>query len=104
MFIQFDRLRQGETERLRDGETRGLSLSVSQFHSLAFRTYIIPMRSRLFAILRTLVVATLFVSLWTFFAPRWMAMSKHVQLDPILGWHLIPMLIGGAMMIRCCWD
>src|ERR1041385_4212019 len=57
------------------------------------RTYITPMPSRLFAVLRTLLAGTLFASLWTFFAPRWMAMSKHVTLEPVLGWHLAPMLI-----------
>jgi protein-S-isoprenylcysteine O-methyltransferase Ste14 len=62
------------------------------------------MPSRLFAVLRTLIVGTLFASLWTFFAPRWMAMSKHVTLEPVLGWHLVPMLIGALIMIRCCWD
>jgi len=59
---------------------------------------------RLFAVLRTVIVATLFVALWTWFAPRWMAMSKHVTLVPELGWALIPMAIGGAIMLRCCWD
>lgn len=58
----------------------------------------------LFVLLRNLIVSTLFVSLWTWFAPRWMAMSKHVTLHPVLGWHLVLMIIGGAIMIRCCWD
>jgi|SRR6185369_1781548 len=62
------------------------------------------MPTRLFAILRTVIVAALFVSLWTWFAPRWMAMSKHVTLQPVLGWHLLPMIIGGLIMVRCCWD
>ena len=60
---------------------------------------------RLFAVLRTVIFAALFVSLWTWFAPRWMAMSKHVALQPdLLGWYVVPMLIGAAIMIRCCWD
>src|SRR5256885_13189435 len=24
--------------------------------------------------------------------------------SPILGWHLVPMILGAAIMIRCCWD
>src|SRR5438128_1277372 len=60
---------------------------------------------RLFAVLRTVIFAAIFVSLWIWFAPRWMAMSKHVVLQPdLLGWYLVPMLIGAAIMIRCCWD
>ena len=59
---------------------------------------------RLFAILRTIIVGSLFGALWTWFAPRWMAAAKHVALHPRLGWWLIPMVIGGAIMIRCCWD
>jgi protein-S-isoprenylcysteine O-methyltransferase Ste14 len=62
------------------------------------------MPTRLFAILRTLFFGSLFVSIWTWFAPRWMASSKHVTLHPILGWQLVPMVIGAAIMIRCCWD
>ena len=31
-------------------------------------------------------------------------MSKHVALQPVLGWHLLPMAIGAAIMLRCCWD
>lgn len=58
----------------------------------------------LFVLLRNVIVSTLFISLWTWFAPRWMAMSKHVTLHPVLGWHLVPMIIGAAIMIRCCWD
>ena len=55
----------------------------------------------LFVLLRNVIVSTLFVSLWTWFAPRWMAMSKHVTLTPVLGWHLVPMILGAAIMIRC---
>jgi protein-S-isoprenylcysteine O-methyltransferase Ste14 len=62
------------------------------------------MPTRLFAVLRTLIFASLFVALWTWFAPRWMAMAKHVALQPVWGWSLIPMLIGGLIMVRCCWD
>ncbi len=58
----------------------------------------------LFILLRNVLVSTFFASLWTWFVPRWMAMSKHVTLDPVLGWHLVPMLLGAAIMIRCCWD
>src|SRR6185369_4988337 len=73
-------------------------------NSSIFSPYINYMLLRLFAVLRTLIVGTLFVSLWTWFAPRWMAMAKHVRLMPEIGWELVRMLIGGAIMVRCCWD
>jgi len=67
-------------------------------------TYIINVSTRLFAVLRTAFFGTLFVGLWTWLAPRWMAMSKHVVLQPVPGWHLLPMAVGAAIMVRCCWD
>ncbi|HET7435046.1 MAG TPA: isoprenylcysteine carboxylmethyltransferase family protein [Thermoanaerobaculia bacterium] len=63
------------------------------------------MAARLFALARAIVVAAIFVSLWTWFAPRWIAMSKHVALAPQLGVvSIILMLAGGAIMARCVWD
>jgi protein-S-isoprenylcysteine O-methyltransferase Ste14 len=60
------------------------------------------MSSRLFALLRSAVVATLFVALWIWFIPRWIA---HGALAP--QWNALAialMIAGGAIMLRCVWD
>ncbi len=60
------------------------------------------MGERLFAILRSAFFATLFVSLWTWFIPRWLARG---ELHP--RWSIpaiVLMSIGAAIMLRCVWD
>ncbi len=60
------------------------------------------MRARLFAILRSLFFASLFVALWTWFIPRWLARG---ELHP--RWSIpaiVLMVIGGAIMLKCVWD
>ena len=60
------------------------------------------MAARLFAILRSVFFATLFISLWTWFIPRWLARGElHAR------WSIpaiVFMLIGGAIMLKCVWD
>ena len=66
-------------------------------------TYIESHGDRLFAILRTAFFATLFVSLWVWFIPRWLARGR----PRIRDWSVVPivlMVIGGAIMLRCVWD
>ena len=63
------------------------------------------MSTRLFAIVRAAIVATIFVSIWVWFMPRWMASSKGAPLTP--DWNaaaLILMAIGGLIMLKCVWD
>lgn len=84
-----------------DGASGGSSCQLPTFNC---QRYIINVSTRLFAVLRTAFFGTLFVGLWTWLAPRWMAASKQVALRPALGWHLLPMAIGAAIMLRCCWD
>lgn len=63
------------------------------------------MQTRLFAIARALVVATLFVSIWTYFMPRWFASSRGVTLAP--HWNaasIVLFILGGAVMAKCVWD
>ena len=60
------------------------------------------MHTRLFAVARAVVVATIFISLWAWFIPRWLAGG---DLHP--RWTVLPvalMAIGGAIMLRCVWD
>ncbi|HWW60101.1 MAG TPA: hypothetical protein VN181_01925, partial [Thermoanaerobaculia bacterium] len=61
--------------------------------------------NRAFVIARSIVVSTVFVSIWTWFFPRWFAMSKHVALTPRIGITPIALMIaGGAIMLRCIWE
>jgi len=63
------------------------------------------MESRLFAFARSTVVSALFVSLWVWFIPRWIGMSKNVTLAPAPGvLAVVLMTIGAAIMLRCVWD
>ena len=61
------------------------------------------MATRLFALVRSLFFATLFVSLWTWFVPRWMAGGR--PLVPVI---TVPagilMAIGGAIMVWCVFE
>lgn len=63
------------------------------------------MSRRLFAVARAAVVATAFISIWTWFFPRWFAALRGVE----LAWRFDPlaialMLIGGAIILKCVWD
>ncbi|HEV3485096.1 MAG TPA: isoprenylcysteine carboxylmethyltransferase family protein [Vicinamibacterales bacterium] len=63
------------------------------------------MESRLFALARSAVVASLFVSIWTWFFPRWFAASKNVRLQ--IEWAPLPIalvVLGAAIMLKCVWD
>jgi protein-S-isoprenylcysteine O-methyltransferase Ste14 len=63
------------------------------------------MGTRLFALARAAVVAAVFVSLWTWFMPRWFAASKGVKLEPRPGiTACLLMAAGAAIMLRCVWD
>jgi len=63
------------------------------------------MGMRLFALARAAVVAALFVSIWTWFFPRWFAASNGVKLEPRPGVApILLMVFGGAIMLRCVWD
>jgi len=57
---------------------------------------------RVFALLRTLVIAPLFVSLWLWFLPRWIA-GAHAFADPRpLGW--IVVAAGAVIGLPCVWE
>jgi protein-S-isoprenylcysteine O-methyltransferase Ste14 len=55
---------------------------------------------RFFAVLRSLVVASLFVSLWTWLLPRWIGMPFTLR-NPA-GW--VPIAVGGAICVACFWQ
>src|SRR5262245_59902898 len=63
------------------------------------------MGSRVFAIARALIIAPVFLSIWTWFFPRRFAESKGVALEA----HpnaiaIVLMSIGGLILLRCVWD
>ncbi|MBV8516386.1 MAG: isoprenylcysteine carboxylmethyltransferase family protein [Acidobacteria bacterium] len=60
--------------------------------------------TRAFALLRSFVMAAVFVSMWTWFFPRWIAAGKGVALAPRIGWPLIPMALGLGVMLLCTWE
>jgi protein-S-isoprenylcysteine O-methyltransferase Ste14 len=63
------------------------------------------MASRWFAVTRAVVVAILFVSLWGWFIPRWMAASRGVALEPRMNPLAIALMtIGLSIMAKCVWD
>ena len=57
--------------------------------------------TRLFAIVRSAIFASLFVALWTWFVPRWMGSSMTPRWNVA---SIILMIAGGAIMLRCVWD
>jgi protein-S-isoprenylcysteine O-methyltransferase Ste14 len=63
------------------------------------------MESRAFALARSAFFATLFVSLWTWFIPRWIAGSRGVALEPRPGFAAIALMaLGAIVMIACVWN
>ena len=57
---------------------------------------------RLLAVVRTLVIAPLFVALWTFFVPRWIAGPAAFTDPRPIGW--IVVAIGGLIGLPCVWE
>ena len=60
------------------------------------------MARRLFAVARALIVAPLFVSLWMYFVPRWIAGAQAFNKPRALGW--IVVAIGAAIGLPCVWE
>jgi protein-S-isoprenylcysteine O-methyltransferase Ste14 len=60
------------------------------------------MQARLFVIVRAAFFSALFIALFIWFVPRWMARAPLVP-----QWNAVSvalMAIGGAIMLRCIWD
>lgn len=63
------------------------------------------MSTRLFALVRSAFFAVIFVSLWVWFIPRWIASSKGVDLVP--DWNALALTLmtaGGLTMVKCVWE
>jgi Putative protein-S-isoprenylcysteine methyltransferase len=63
------------------------------------------MPARLFAIVRTLIVSSLFVSLWTWFLPRWIIGRSAFAAHRPLGWIVIACgaVIAGGCIFEFAW-
>jgi protein-S-isoprenylcysteine O-methyltransferase Ste14 len=60
------------------------------------------MTARAFAIVRTLIVGTLFMSFFTWFLPRWIAGHDPFAAPRPLGW--IVVALGGAIVAACAFE
>ena len=61
------------------------------------------MAGRLFVILRAIFFASLFISLWTWFIPRWLAAGRPLspRWSPAA---ILLMAAGAAILLACLWD
>lgn len=59
---------------------------------------------RAFVFVRSAIVSALFVSLWTWFVPRWFAASKGVSLQVDWNAGLVPVVAGALLMLSCVWE
>ena len=57
---------------------------------------------RAFAIFRALIVAPAFISLWTYFVPKWIVGARAFDSPRPLGW--IVVAIGAAIGLPCVWE
>ena len=60
------------------------------------------MTRRLFAILRAAIVAPVFLSIWTWFVPRWVAGAHAFDHPRPAGW--IVAALGLAILLACVWE
>ncbi len=62
------------------------------------------MSTRLFAIVRSAFFASLFIALWTWFVPRWIA-GPDATLVPRWSALAVAFMVPGALiMLKCIWD
>ena len=60
------------------------------------------MLSRFFAVARAVVVGSLFISLWTYFVPRWVIPEETFANPRPIGW--IVVALGAAIGLPCIWE
>jgi protein-S-isoprenylcysteine O-methyltransferase Ste14 len=63
------------------------------------------MTARLFAVVRTIIVSALFISLWTWFLPRWINGNVAFAGPRRLGWIVVAIggLIAGSCVFEFAW-
>ena len=57
---------------------------------------------RAFALLRALIIAPAFVSLWTYFVPKWITGARAFDGPRPLGWLVVA--AGAAIALPCVWE
>lgn len=62
------------------------------------------MGTRLFALVRSAIVSALFVSLWLWLVPVWLAERRGVSLSPDRTWAIALMILAAPIPLRCIWD
>ena len=60
------------------------------------------MSRRVFALLRTLIIAPLFIVLWTSWVPRWFAGPQAFRDPRPIGW--IVVAVGALIAVPCIWE
>ena len=60
------------------------------------------MTRRIFAVFRAAIIAPLFLSIWTWFLPRWFAGERAFENPRPAGW--IVVALGAAILIACVWE
>ncbi len=60
------------------------------------------MARRLFALSRALIVAPLFISIWTYFVPRWIVGNEAFANPRPLGWTVVA--VGALIALPCIWE
>ena len=60
------------------------------------------MTRRIFAVIRTAIIAPLFVSIWTYFLPRWFGGARAFEQPRPLGW--LVAALGALLLAACAWN
>src|SRR5438445_5897548 len=60
------------------------------------------MTRRVFAVIRALIIAPLFISLWLYFVPRWIAGPQAFADPRPIGWLLVA--LGAVIGLPCVWE
>jgi protein-S-isoprenylcysteine O-methyltransferase Ste14 len=60
------------------------------------------MSRRVFALLRTLVVAPVFIALWTYLVPRWIVGPQTFNDPRPIGWLVVA--VGALIAVPCVWE
>jgi len=60
------------------------------------------MTKQLFAVLRSALIAPIFISIWTWFLPRWFGGARAFEQPRLLG--LIIATLGVLLLVACAWN
>ena len=60
--------------------------------------------SRIFVVVRTLLIGTLFLSVWIYWLPLWFALIEHISLAPRNQWAWPIFMLGFALSFWCAME